>query len=150
MNHPAWTPRRVAGLIAYAVIGVGMLILFISDAQQDRIDAKRPAEIAAAVNEAQDKTIRCVVKALRADASQTKDLREVVQRKDEDLAFAIEAMVVLVRDRVLGLNATSPAIRQAGEQFITQAENFLDESDKVTTAREQNPVPNKICGVVIE
>lgn len=146
----AFTPDRIVLLIAYAVLGIGILILFAQNARQDEFDDRREADIAAAVNAAQDKTIHCVVKALRSDAAQTKELRDAVQLKDADLAAAMKAMVVLVQERVLDGNPTSPAIRQAADQFITQAGNFLTESEKVLTTREANPVPNKICGVVIQ
>lgn len=141
-----WTPARTVGVIAFAVIGICIVILFAQNARQDAFDARRPADIQAA----QDRTIRCLAKALRNDAEQTKDLREAAQLRDDDLVFAMEALVVMVRLRVLvGVHMTEETT-QAARQFINKAGDFLSESERVEEARERNPVPDKICGVTIE
>lgn len=132
--------------IGYVIIVVGLVFSFYVDERQDRFDARRPADIEAATV----KTVRCVVKALRADAQQTKDLREVAASRDEDLVHAITAMSELVRLRVLEGITQNYRTRQAANQYLMQAERFIDESKVLAQAREDNPVPQKICGVVIE
>lgn len=144
--HPAWNPRAVISVIGYLVIGACIAALFISDAQQDAFDARRSIDI----QQAQAKTIKCVVTALRTDAAQTKTLREAAQQRDDDLENSMRAMKALVQRRVLDGIASDAEVLQAGSQFITQTDRFLAESERVEKAREANQVPKRICGVVIE
>lgn len=132
--------------IGYLIVVAGLVFSFYVDARQDRFDQRREADI----SEASSKTVRCVVKALRADVQQTKDLREVAADRDEDLVNAITAMSELVRLRVLEGIVQDEQTRQAAGQYLVQAERFINESQVLAQAREDNRVPETICGVVIE
>lgn len=141
-----WTPSRVVGVIAYAVVGISLVVLFISDARQDEFDARRDADIAAA-NAA---TVKCVVKAIRADAGQTKELRDATQLKDDELTLAMQALIPIVQFRVIEGGNTSEQVVEAANQFITQAGHFIEENARLKEARRQNKVPKTICGVNVE
>jgi hypothetical protein len=144
MRHK-WTPSRIVGVIAYAVIGVSIVVLFISDARQDAFDDRRTADISAA----NAQTIKCVVKAMQESAEQTKELRDVSSMRDADLEATVRAMIVMVEERVVDGEHQNEATDQAARQFITQGTNFLDESEALREARKQNQVPKEICGVKI-
>lgn len=141
-----WSPRAVVAVISYLVIGICLVVLFVQNQRQDAFDARRASDIAAA----QARTVKCVVKAIRDDAAQTKALRDVARMRDQDLAAAIRAMVALVDIRVLGGVNQNTATTQAAEQFIVQANHFLEQSQTLDEARDANPVPEKICGVLID
>lgn len=146
MVRSDWTPHRVVAVIAYAIVGVCLIILFVQNARQSAFDDRRAADIAAANAE----TVKCVVKAIRADATQTKELRRVAQMRDNDLVASVKAMMALVQVRVLdGVDRNAQTV-QAGNQFLVQGQNFVDQSEKLDQAREENKVPDTICGVVIE
>jgi hypothetical protein len=145
MRH-LWTPSRIVSVIAYAVLGICIIVLFASDARQDEFDAQRGREIAAA----NEKTVKCLVKALSEDASQTKELRGVSSMRDEDLEATVRAMIVMVEERVVEGVHQNDATDQAARQFIVQGTKFLEESKVLREARKQNQVPKEICGVKID
>lgn len=126
-----WTPARLVGVIGYAVIGVCLVVLFVSDFRQDQFDAKRATDIAAARAE----TVHCIQKVLDTQLQDTGTLREAAKvRNDADYEvkrLAIDEQRPLSDPAVIGAWRT-----------------YRDAHRAYNKALQANPVPDveKECG----
>lgn len=126
-----WTPRRAVGVIAYAVVGVSLVILFYSDAQQDAFDARRTADIAAARAE----TVHCIQDVLDTQFTGTDALREAAARR-ENADHEVKRLAIDV-----GLPLSDPRVKKAWEQYHEAHVAF----GKALT-RNPSPDVEKECG----
>lgn len=131
VKHSAWNPRRVVGVIAYAVLGISIVILFVSDYQQDKFDASRAADIAAARAE----TVHCIQSVLDTQLTGTDALRESSKARN-DADFEVKRLAIAV-----GLPLSDPRVVAAWVAY-------RDAHAAYNEALSDNPVPDveKVCG----
>lgn len=125
MVRSDWTPSRIIGVIAYGIIGICLVVLFISDARQDQFDARRSADIAAARAE----TVHCIQKVLDKQLKGTDTLREASKiRADAD--YEIKRLAIAE-----GIPLSDWRVREAWDKYA-QAHTRYNQSLK------QNPLPD--------
>lgn len=131
VKRPTFTPGKLVGIIAYAVLGAGILILFVSDAKQD-----------VAVREAKASTVTCIKNVLDVSNKSAVERAEAAADRDESLVASKRALRELIRLRVIEQVKDSVAVRQAADQYMIQTQRFIEASERLKMARANHPVPD--------
>lgn len=121
--------------IGYTIVVIGLVALFLLDAQQDR-------ELRTTRADAKASTIRCIKNIIDVSNDSTTARAKAAQTRDDALVGSKKALRELIRLRVIEQQADGEQVRQAAQQYLVQTQKFIEASAALDKARKDNPVPN--------
>ena len=127
---PILTTSRIWA-VGYVVVVIGLVSLFVSDAEQDR-----------ALTEAKASTTNCVKNALLESNDSAEERGAAAQDRDRALVGSKRALRELIRLRVIEGIGSNEQVRQAADQYLVQTQKFIDASQALERARVVYPVPD--------